>query len=200
MAIALVKIWVDKKQEKGKLSKGNTFNWKKTKVVRGEWPTIQAGDRKRKLCGVDVDNLSAKAKAAYSWLRTNNHIYARYDKRLTELLEDPSTDRFEAYRFTTADLLLHEDGVEVAAYPTFYPRACYADTDLKSERRRPFLRQEQRPAIKTSFLRKCTSRCLGYAKNANLVEVVFLASRRVFFREGMEKGDGGLMWPWRCTL
>ena len=64
MAIALVRIFVSKKQERGKLSKGNTFNWKKTKVVRGEWRTVQAGDHKRRLCPVDLDNMSTKAKAA----------------------------------------------------------------------------------------------------------------------------------------
>ena len=46
-----------------------------------------------------------------------------------------------------------------------------------SERRRPFLMEQQRPSIKSSFLRKCTSRCDGYAKNADLVEVMLSSSR-----------------------
>ena len=73
-ALAIVRILVDKKKERGKLSQGKvTFNYKKVSVVRGEWRSIKV-DGLRHLSAVDVD-LSPKAQAAYRWLRTNNDYF-----------------------------------------------------------------------------------------------------------------------------
>ena len=102
-------------------------------------------------------------------MRANNPIYRRYDDQLTDLFNNTSTDKYNDYHFRTADLLLQSDGVEVAAFPTLYPRQCFADTDLKSRRRRPFLPETAQPNIKASFLKKCQSRCAAYWKNVDLV-------------------------------
>ena len=101
-------------------------------------------------------------------MREHNAIYRRYDDRLRELHSSADTDPYNDYHFAIATLLLHSDGVEVAAYPTLYPRECFADTDLRSERRLPFLGEHGRPSIKASFLKKCQSRCQAYSHHADL--------------------------------
>ena len=67
--LSVVRIYVTKAKEYGKLKRGATFNWKKLKVCRGEWRTIKDGNLRR-LALVDDGDLTIKSKAAYNWLLT----------------------------------------------------------------------------------------------------------------------------------
>ena len=108
-----------------------------------------------------------RSKAAYAWLLENNPTYARYISRHTEILL-PS-ERKHRFIFTTANLLLHEHGIEVAVRPCLYPREAFGDYDV-TERllRLGRMTDMQKSFIRTSFLRKCQSRCLKYARDYKL--------------------------------
>ena len=78
--LSVVRIYVTKVKEYGKLKRGATFNWKKLKVCRGEWRTIKDGNLRR-LALVDDGGLTIKSKAAYNWLLTILGAFIRQSYR-----------------------------------------------------------------------------------------------------------------------
>jgi hypothetical protein len=152
--LALINIYCDYEDVRG--GKATTTNKKKKSVVRGEWIKTPVSSRAT----------TEKTKAAYNWLLTNNATYKRlHDLHLQHLKahqEDPTLPWFIATSF----LLLHMDGVEVAARPILYARWSYGDTDIKPRLMSlGHINDKQLPSIKTSFLRKYLSRCSDYAND-----------------------------------
>jgi len=74
------------------------------------------------------------------------------------------------YWFRTSDLLLHSPGVEVAAFPLLYPRASFADTDLRD---RKCVEDGCELSIFTSHLRKLQSSCTGYMLQPKLTFLIY---------------------------
>ena len=87
------------------------------KICRAEW----------KKEPVEAKLPTARSRAAYRWLLENNPTYARYIERHTSVLGGDYKYRF---RFTTANLMLREHGIEVAIRPILYPREAYGDSDV----------------------------------------------------------------------
>ena len=104
---------------------------------------------------------NARCKAAYRWVLENNPTYARYLSRHKDILASEAKNRFY---ITTANLLLHEHGIEVAMRPYLYPREAFGDSDV-AERllRLGRMTDKQKSSVRTSFLKKCLSRCRRYA-------------------------------------
>ena len=149
-ALAIVKLYCDhRKEQKGKAIP----NHKKTSLCRAEW----------KKAVVQPDLPTPRSKAAYTWLLENNPTYARYISRHTEILASDAKNRFY---ITIANLFLHEHGIEIAIRPCLYPREGFGDSDV-TERllRLGRMTETQKSSIRTSFLRKCQSRCLKYAQD-----------------------------------
>ena len=119
-ALAIVSLYCDSKEISSKDGKnvGNAIpNNKKLSLCRAEW----------KKQAIASNLLTARSKAAYAWLVVNNPTYARYISRHTEILASEAKNRFY---FTTANLLLHEHGIEVAMRPCLYPREAFGDSDV----------------------------------------------------------------------
>ena len=138
-----------------------------------------------------------RSKAAYAWLLVNNKTCARYISRHNEILASEEKNRFY---ITTANLLLHEHGIEVAMRPCLYPREAFGDSDV-TERllRLGRMTDMQKSSIRTSFLRKCQSRCLKYARDYMLCFLMYdIAMARAYHyrqvREEKELGSGSCMW------
>ena len=75
---------------------------------------------------------------------------------------------------TTANLLLHEHGIEVAIRPTLYPREAYGDSDVTERLKRlGRMRDAQKSSVRTSFLKKCQSRNLAYARDYMLCFLMY---------------------------
>ena len=92
-------------------------NKQKTSLCRGEW----------KKEAIEPNPPTTRSKAAYTWLVDNHPTYARYISRHNEVLVSEPKNRFD---FTTANLFLHEHGIEVAMRPCLYPRGAFGDTDV----------------------------------------------------------------------
>jgi len=149
-ALAIVNLYCDhRKEQKGKAIP----NHKKTSLCRAEW----------KKAAVEPNLPTARSKAAYTWLLENNPTYARYISRHNEILASDAKNRFY---ITTANLFLHEHGIEVAMRPCLYPREGFGDSDVNERLLRlGRITETQKSSIRTSFLRKCQSRCLKYAQD-----------------------------------
>ena len=91
--------------------------------------------------------------------------------RHNEMLASDVENRFY---FTTAKLLLHEHGIEVAMRPCLYPREAFGDSDV-SERlsRLGRMTEMQKSSIRTSLLRKRLSRCRKYARDCMLCFLMY---------------------------
>ena len=114
---------------------------------------------------------SVRSKAAYVWLLANTPTYARYISRHTEILASEAKNRCN---FTTANLLLHEHGIEVAMRPCLYPREGFGDSDVTARLLRLCrMTETQKSSIRTSFLRKCQSRCLNCARDYMLCFLMY---------------------------
>ena len=74
--------------------------------------------------------------------------------------------------FQTAQLLLNEDGIEVAARPVLYPHHSFGDSDMLKRLRGVHLESDQLPNMKQSFLRKCQSSCTAYSSSPELVFLI----------------------------
>ena len=79
--------------------------------------------------------------------------YMREDRVFFLILKAPPGSTVKKY-FLTAQLLLHEEGIEVAARPHMYPLACFADSDLRRRLVGPWLKEGQLPDMRKAFLRK----------------------------------------------
>ena len=73
------------------------------------------------------------------------------------------------YWIRTSDLLLHMDGVEVAAFPILYPRPSFGDTNLY---KRQVLMEGAENSIVTSHMRKLLSSCTGYMLKPRLTFLI----------------------------
>ena len=103
-ALAIVNLYCDvKKEERDKAIP----NHKKMSLCRAEW----------KKEPVEANLPTARSRAAYRWLLETNPTYARYIERHTLVLASDHKNRFH---ITTANLLLHEHGIEVAMRPILY--------------------------------------------------------------------------------
>ena len=92
---------------------------------------------------------TSRSRAAYLWLLENNPTYARYIERHTLVLASDYKNRFY---ITTANLLLHEHGIEVAIRPTLYPKEAYGDSDVAERLKRlGRMHDSQKSSIRTSF-------------------------------------------------
>ena len=119
-ALAIVNLYCDHKEISSKDGKnvGNVIpNKKKLSLCRAEWEK-QA---------IAYNLPTPRSKAAYVWLLANNPTYARYISRHNEILASEEKNRFY---FATANLLLHEHGIEVAVRPCLYPREAFGDSDV----------------------------------------------------------------------
>ena len=135
-ALAIVNLYCDNREEK----KGKAIpNKKKMSLCRAEW----------KKQAIHPNLPTARSKAAYTWLLENNPTYARYISRHTEIL---ASERKHRFYFTTANLFLHEHGIEVAMRPCLYPREGFGDSDV-TERllRLGRMTDKQKSSPRTSF-------------------------------------------------
>ena len=140
-ALAIVNLYCDVKKEK----RGKAIpNHKKMSLCRAEW-------RKEP---VEANLPTPRSRAAYRWLLENNPTYARYIERHTNVLASDHKNRFY---ITTANLLLHEHGIEVAIRPTLYPREAYGDSDVTERLKRlGRMRDAQKSSVRTSFLKSAS--------------------------------------------
>ena len=137
-------------------------NNKKTAVIRAAWRKTD----------VEANLHTENAKKAFKWLMENNPTYEEYVKQHRRLLrQDRSSEDWHIIK--TADLLLHLKGVEVAARPWLYPRASFGDSDIKHRliclNR---LKENHKPSIKASWLRKLLSRCTFYEEDFELFSLL----------------------------
>ena len=148
-SLAPIRIFNDLKQERGKLTSAKTYTLKKWGISRAEWARSS----------IVPDGSNHKLLKAYSWLIENNETYRKWCERHAAFLIDQ--ERFSAPRYflRTSDLLLHEPGVEVAAFPILYPRACFGDT---SHKELGLVHENCEKSIFTSHLRKLLSPCAAY--------------------------------------
>ena len=112
---------------------------------------------------------SPKLKAAYTWLRDNNWIYREWIEKHDIALESIAQMETPKYWIRTSDLLLHMDGVEVAAFPILYPRPSFGDTNLY---KRQVLMEGAENSIVTSHMRKLLSSCTGYMLKPRLTFLI----------------------------
>ena len=71
-----------------------------------------------------------------------------------------------AHWIPTAQLLLNMPGVEVAARPWLYPRASFGDSDIKQRLvRLKQIATNQKPSLKTSYMRKLLSTIVDYEED-----------------------------------
>ena len=162
-SLELITIFCDFKRQFGKRGTAPTFNYKKTSVVRAEWKPYAIKDKFP----------SARARAAYDWFMETHPVYQHYHALQTWHLQqraiDPSTPKY----IQTARLLLHSDGIEVAARPLLYPRSAYGDSDLRYRLLGMHLKMSQLPNMKASYLRKCLSRCASYNTDPKLLFLIY---------------------------
>ena len=112
--LAIVNLQCDHREEK----KGKAIpKHKKTSLSRAEW----------KKAVIEPNLPTIRSKVAYIWLLENNPTYARYISRRNEILVSDKKNRFY---FTTANLLLHEHGIEVAIRPCLYHQEAFCDSDV----------------------------------------------------------------------
>lgn len=161
-ALACIEIFCDYQTIRG--GKASTVNLKKTSVVRAEWCKTSTASRLK-------DDVS---RAAYSWLMANNETYKQFQNQhlgyLRRKKEDPTIKPF----IQTSDLLLHLEGVEVAARPVLYARSSFGDTDIRSRLSAlGHLKANQLPSIKTSFMKKYLSRCFDYSRDFVLLCLLY---------------------------
>lgn len=160
-SIEVVRLFCDFVTKSGQIKKGKTANLQKTSVVRAEWRQED----------IEANLPTPKAKAAYKWLVATNSTYRAYvDNQKQQLVAARANPSQHKWHIRTAELLLHSPGIEVAARPVLYPRACFADTDVR-ERLLVLghIDANQKPSIKDSFMRKVESRCVSYFMDFKLL-------------------------------
>ena len=159
-SLAPIRISVDTKQERGKLTSASTYTLKKWGISRAEW--------RRSPIAPDARNL--KLVAAFEWLKDNNRTYATWVKRHVDFLKDQERFSVPRYWLRTSDLLLKCNGVEVAAFPILYPRACFGDTNMRDL---GLIDEACEKSIFTSHLRKLLSPCVAYIMKPELTFLLY---------------------------
>ncbi|OLP86649.1 Ubiquitin carboxyl-terminal hydrolase 26 [Symbiodinium microadriaticum] len=156
--LPVVRLYVDYKTVRG--GKAEVTSLKKQSVVRAEW-------RDRPLREVPR---SKEAAAAFQWLLDHNTTYKTFVDNHATLLEAHARDESSSWRrLLTADLLLNRPGIEIAARPWLYPWASYGDTDIAQRLKQlQLIKSNSKPSLRTSWERKCTSRCASYAADFQL--------------------------------
>ena len=162
-SLAIVDLYCDFKRQRGQKGTAPVSNYKKLSVVRAEWRSGRVED------SLPTD----RARAAYAWLLRENPTYGRFIGKHEQYLQDVASGRVVAKYIPTARLLLHEDGIEVAARPWLYPHECFGDSDLKRRLFGVHLAATQLPNIKRAYLRKCLSRCLAYNNDPLLIFLIY---------------------------
>ena len=131
--IAVVYIDFKYGRERGKSGTCPVYNIKKLEVCRGYWkPKLPLGTfSPTHAVPSHVLALSARASAAVDWLYLHNQRYRFYYDELNKRIRfSPDEPRY----IPTARLLLHEYGIECAAFPHLYPIVAYSDTDFPRQR------------------------------------------------------------------
>ena len=160
--LSCITIFCDIPRARG--GKASTVNYKKTSVVRAEWCKTSTLSR------LTTD----KSKAAYTWLMNNNTTYKRLQEHHAEVLKNALTQAKPVWYLATSYLLLHLDGVEVAARPVLYARSSMGDTELRGRLGSlGRMEQHQLASIKTSCVRKYLSRCYDYSKDILLLCLIY---------------------------
>ena len=186
-SLSCITIFCDIHRARG--GRASTVNYKKTSVVRAAWCKTSSLSRLN----------SEKSKAAYTWLMSNNPTYKRLQEQHSEVLKAASTQAKPTWFLATSYLLLHLDGVEVAARPVLYARSSMGDTDLRGRLGSlGHMEPHQLASIKTSFMRKYLSRCYDYSKDIlflcliydvalarNLMQLVSIAESKDLSPDGM---------------
>ena len=99
-----------------------TYTLKKLGLSRAEWKRTKVEPRP-----------GTKLRKAYDWLMANNATYRNWVTLHNDFLLKLQSMENPHYWIRTSDLLLKMPGIEVAAYPLLYPRASFADTDLREK-------------------------------------------------------------------
>ena len=95
-------LFVEKKQERGSVTRGPTYNWKKTQVCR-----VTYKHEDLETCGA----MTPRARAAYLWLMKHNRTYRRYVMQQKRELAAPAEHR-EMF-IATYRLLIQSRGIAV---------------------------------------------------------------------------------------
>ena len=159
-SLAPVRVFIDTKQERGKLTSARTCTLKKWGISRAEWRRTP----------IEPDPRNVKLVAAFAWLKANNRTYADWVEKHEEFLKDQERYSVPRYWWRTSDLLLHRDGVEVAAFPILYPRACFGDTNMKDL---GLIDEDCEKSIFTNHLRKLLSPCAAYVMQPLLTFLLY---------------------------
>ena len=142
----------------------NITTRQKKVVIRGRWKQSALYNMER----------SEKASKLFAWLPANNSTYAEWVHIHQQLADDNKNEDGAWREIKTATLLLNSPGIEVAARPWLYPLASFADTNLSSRLRAlKWISPSSTPSLRTSFLRKLTSRCLDYARDFGLKSFLY---------------------------
>jgi len=179
-ALSCVALFCDIEQIRG--GKATTVNMKKKSVVRAEWRKESTESRLR----------TARSRAAHTWLLHNNETYKQLQEQHAKVLQEARTNAKHTWFIPTAFLLLHMEGVEVAARPVLYARSSFGDTDIKSRLSKlGHLLPHQLPSLKGSFMKKCSSRIYDYHRDflllcllydiglaRNLMQIVTIAEKK----------------------
>ena len=161
-SLACIAIFCDVEKVRG--GKASTMNMKKKSVVRAEWVRTCTLSRLS----------SQRSKAAYRWLMKNNSTYLRYQEQHAQVLEEATTNPNHVWFIPTSFLLLHLEGVEVAARPLLYARASFGDSDIKGRLSRlGHLEANQLPSMRSSFMKKYLSRCFDYSRDFLLLCLLY---------------------------
>ena len=186
-SLSCIEIHCDYKQERG--GRASTVNYKKKSVVRADWIKSSTPARLQ----------NSKATAAYKWLMSSNATYKRFQEQHSQILEGNKDKDNPVWFIATSYLLLHMDGVEVAARPVLYARSSMGDTDLRGRLGSlGHMESHQLASIKSSFMRKYLSRCYDYSKDflllcliydialaRNLMQLVSIAESKDLSPDGM---------------
>lgn len=186
-SLSCVEIHCDIEKVRG--GKASTVNYKKKSVVKAIWKKTSTLARL----------LTSKAIAAHDWLMSSNTTYQRFQEQHRQILADNATKEKQVWFIATSYLLLHLDGVEVAARPVLYARSSMGDTDLRCRLRSlGHMDDHQLASIKASFMRKYLCRCYDYSKDflllcliydialaRNLMQLVSIAESKDLSPDGM---------------
>ncbi|CAK0880619.1 unnamed protein product, partial [Prorocentrum cordatum] len=157
-------LFVTKQKERGSVTRGPTYNWKKTQVCRVNYKREDLDT-----CGA----MTPRARAAYNWLMLHNRTYRRYVMQHKRELAAPA--EYREMFIATYRLLIQSRGIEAALYPVPYPWEVYGDSDVSSwAKDRQLVKKSQLPTIKHSFLRKVHSRCRTYGDAEAVPDLAFL--------------------------
>ena len=160
--LAVADIKVDYRSRAG--GKSDVYSKQKRSVVRCLW---------RARCLYDLPRGEA-ADAVFRWLMENNSTYRAFVESHTRLVRDNAGKAGDWREVPTAELLLSRPGMEVAVRPWLYPLASMADTDARERLGAlGWLKPGSKPSIRTSMMRKITSRCLDYARDFPLQCLIY---------------------------